>query len=269
MAWTRRLAAAADDRAMTEDDPERRENLVEMARVCYKIAEAKPETFREVVQWIAVFNMASRTYNRDGAGGQLDELLRPYYERDRAAGILTDEDAEFYVFCLLLNDPHYYQIGGPSADGKDQTSRMSYIILEAANKLKSSCNLTIRVWDGMDRGLFRRGVEILLANRLGFPRFSGDKALVEGFMKNGYSAELARSRIAVGCNWMSLPGLEYTREHKRRRRRKDSRRAQGSVEVSRPRRARNGLHGVLQLAFPRLPRAGCEAADKGGCLKCC
>ena len=87
---------------------------------------------------------------------------------------------------------------------------MSYIILEAANKLKSSCNLTIRVWDGMDRGLFRRGVEILLANRLGFPRFSGDKALVEGFMKNGYSAELARRRIAVGCNWMSLPGLEYT-----------------------------------------------------------
>jgi formate C-acetyltransferase len=210
MAWTRHLAAAADDRAMTEDDPERRENLVEMARVCYKIAEAKPETFREVVQWIAVFNMASRTYNRDGAGGQLDELLRPYYERDRAAGILTDEDAEFYVFCLLLNDPHYYQIGGPSADGKDQTSRMSYIILEAANKLKSSCNLTIRVWDGMDRGLFRRGVEVLLANRLGFPRFSGDKALVEGFMKNGYSAELARRRIAVGCNWMSLPGLEYT-----------------------------------------------------------
>ncbi len=210
MEWTRRLAAAAGDRAMTEDDAVRRDNLVEMARICYKIVESKPETFREVVQWLAIFNMASRTYNRDGAGGQLDELLRPYYECDKAAGVLTDEDAEFQVFCLLLNDPHYYQIGGPSADGKDQTSRMSYIILEAAAKLKSSCNLTIRVWDGMDRGLFRRGVEILLANRLGYPRFSGDKALVEGFMKNGYSAALARSRIAVGCNWMSLPGLEYT-----------------------------------------------------------
>ena len=147
-----------------------------MARVCYRVAETPPATFREVVQWIAIFNMASRTYNRDGAGGQLDELLRPYWERDKAAGILTDEDAEFYVFCLLLNDPHYYQIGGPDAEGRDQTSRMSYIILEAAAKLKSSCNLTIRVWDGMDRGLFRRGVEILLANRLGYPRFSGDKA---------------------------------------------------------------------------------------------
>ena len=210
MTWTHRLAAAADDRAMTEDDPVRRANLMEMARVCNKIADAKPDTFREAVQWIAIFNMASRTYNRDGAGGQLDEMLRPYYERDKAAGVLTDDDAEFLCFCLLLNDPHYYQIGGPAGDGTDQTSRMSYIILEAAAKLKSSCNLTIRVWDGMDRDLFRRGVEILLANRLGYPRFSGDKALVEGFMKNGYSAELARKRIAVGCNWMSLPGLEYT-----------------------------------------------------------
>lgn len=208
--WIRRLSEAAADRSMTEADGERRANLVQMARTCRAIVDAKPTTFREAVQWIAVFNMASRTYNRDGAGGQLDELLRPYYEADTAAGCLTDDEAEFLCFCLLLNDPHYYQLGGPAPDGRDQTSRMSFIILEAAAKLKSSCNLTIRVWDGMDRRLYRRGVEILLANRLGYPRFSGDKALVAGFMKNGYSAELARSRIAVGCNWMSLPGLEYT-----------------------------------------------------------
>ena len=208
--WIRRLGAAAADQSMTEADLERRANLVQMAHACFGIVDARPTTFREAVQWIAVFNMVSRTYNRDGAGGQLDELLRPYYERDTAAGVLTDEEAEFDCFCLLLNDPHYYQLGGPAPDGHDQTSRMSFIILEAAAKLKSSCNLTIRVWDGMDRRLYRRGVEILLANRLGYPRFSGDKALVEGFMRNGYSAELARSRIAVGCNWMSLPGLEYT-----------------------------------------------------------
>jgi len=89
-------------------------------------------------------------------------------------------------------------------------SEISFIILEAAAKIKSSCNITIRVHDGMNRDLFRRGIEILLENKLGYPRFSGDKALVSGFMKNGYSAALARARIATGCNWMSLPGLEYT-----------------------------------------------------------
>ena len=208
--WIRHLAEAARAKAEKETDPDLAANLREMARVNSKIESAPPETLREACQWIAVFNMASRTYNRDGAGGQLDELLRPYYERDKAAGKITDADAEFFIFCLLLNDPHYYQLGGPDEHGKDQTSRISYIILEAAAKLRSSCNLTIRVFDGMDRKLYRRGVEILLENKLGYPRFSGDMALVAGFMKNGYSAELARRRIATGCNWMSLPGLEYT-----------------------------------------------------------
>ena len=154
--------------------------------------------------------MASRTYNRDGAGGQLDEILRPYYERDIAAGRIDDEDAVYYIACLLLNDPHYYQIGGPDPNGKDQTSRISFLILEAAHALKTPCNLTIRVHDRMDEKLFRRGVEILLEDNLGYPRFSGDNALIEGFMRNGYSIELARERIALGCNWMSIPGLEYT-----------------------------------------------------------
>lgn len=208
--WIRHLAQAAEKAVAEEKDPELAENLREMARINYKLADNPPETLREVCQWLAIFNMASRTYNRDGAGGQLDELLRPYYERDKAAGRIDDSDAEYYIFCLLLNDPHYYQLGGPDAEGKDQTSAISYIILNAADKLKSSCNLTIRVFDGMDRGLFRKGVEILLKNKLGYPRFSGDTALVRGFMRNGYDAELARRRIATGCNWMSLPGLEYT-----------------------------------------------------------
>lgn len=66
------------------------------------------------------------------------------------------------------------------------------------------------MFDGLNKDLFRKSVEYLVKNKNGWPRFSGDKALVEGFMKNGFSAQLARRRIAVGCNWMSLPGLEYT-----------------------------------------------------------
>jgi formate C-acetyltransferase len=56
----------------------------------------------------------------------------------------------------------------------------------------------------------RKAVECLVRNKNGWPRFSGDQALVEGFSKNGFPESLARQRIAVGCNWMSLPGLEYT-----------------------------------------------------------
>lgn len=193
-----------------ETAPVKKENLQEMLECNEWLIENPPRNFREVCQWIAWNNMAERIYCRAGAGGQLDELLRPYYEKDLADGCIDREKAIYIIACLLLSDPHYYQIAGPDAAGKDMTSDLSFMILEAAHRLKTSCNLTIRVHDGLDPTLFRRGLEILLEDRKACPRFSGDSALVKGFMRNGYSAELARRRIAVGCNWMSLPGLEYT-----------------------------------------------------------
>ncbi|MFA6714882.1 MAG: pyruvate formate lyase family protein [Victivallales bacterium] len=208
--WIKRTASSSASMARQEPDAERYDNLLRLADINRKLSVEPPATFHEACQWIAWFNMASRTYNRDGAGGQLDELLRPYYEKDLATGRIDREQAIFIIACLLLNDPHYYQLGGPDADGKDQTSELSFMILEAAHMLKSSCNLTIRVFEGMNENLFRRGLEILFADRLGYPRFSGDRALVAGFMKNGYDVATARRRIALGCNWMSLPGLEYT-----------------------------------------------------------
>jgi formate C-acetyltransferase len=137
-------------------------------------------------------------------------LLQPFYEADIEAGRIDRETAVYYLACFLINDPIYWQLGGPDAEGKDMTSEISYLILEAGDKINTSLNLTVRVHDGMDDGLMRKAVECLIRNRNGWPRFSGDQALVEGFMKNGFDAAMARRRIAVGCNWMSLPGLEYT-----------------------------------------------------------
>lgn len=208
--WIGRTIAVIDEMAPAESHPLLRENLRAMAETNRAVIGATPRTLREACQWLCWFNMASRTYNRDGAGGQLDELLRPYYERDKAAGIIDDDEARFYIACLLLNDTHYYQLGGPDKNGRDMTSHLSYLILEAADLLNTACNLTIRVHAGMDQRFFLKGVEYLFTNQNGWPRFSGDKALVEGFTRSGFAPELARERIAVGCNWMSLPGLEYT-----------------------------------------------------------
>ena len=137
-AWIRRAAGVCRRMAQVEASLQLRQNLCQMAEMNDWLVENPPRTFREVCQWIAWFNMASRTYNRDGAGGQLDELLRPYYERDTATGQISDEEAIFYIACLLLNDPHYYQLGGPAPDGKDQVSKVSFLVLEAAHLLDSS-----------------------------------------------------------------------------------------------------------------------------------
>lgn len=184
--------------------------LEDLAQVNEAVLENPPATLREACQWIIWYHLASRTYNRDGAGGQIDELLRPYYENDIKAGRIDKDTAVYYLSCFLINDPIYWQLGGPDENGKDQTSEISYLILDAADKINTSLNITVRVHDGLDKGLLHKAVECLVRNKNGWPRFSGDQALVEGFAKNGFPESLARQRIAVGCNWMSLPGLEYT-----------------------------------------------------------
>lgn len=192
-----------------ETRPELRESLEEMLAVNRHIKEGVPRTFYEVCQWVVYFNIASRIYTRDGAGFQLDTLLRPYYERDVAAGVLDDDTARFLLADLLLNDPQYYQLSGVDAAGNDLTCRLSYLVLEAADAINIAANLTVRVHENCDPAFLERAVYYLLKNKNGWPRFCGDKALTEGYRKNGYSLEDANARIAVGCNWMCVPGKEF------------------------------------------------------------
>ncbi|MBQ3866045.1 MAG: formate acetyltransferase [Clostridia bacterium] len=210
IAFLERCAGELLELSRREKNPQLAENLREMARVNARVARGKPETFREAVQWMCWFSMLSRTYNRGSAGGQLDEMLRPYYEKDTAAGRLTDGEAVFYLACLFLQDSRYFQLGGPDENGEDLTSHLSFLALEAADKINIACNLTVRVHDKLSEDFFRKSVEYLFKNRQGWPRYSSDKALTEGFMRCGYPIELARRRVAAGCHWMCIPGMEYT-----------------------------------------------------------
>jgi len=208
--FLKRMAADIYKLAEQENNQTLKSNLYEMSAMNDKLAAAPPESFKEAIQWMCWFSMLSRTYNRGSAGGQLDEMLRPFYEKDTAKGILNDDEAIFYLACLFLQDSRYFQLGGPDAEGNDMTSRVSYLCLEAADKINIACNLTIRVHDKLDEAFFRKSVEYLFKNKQGWPRYSSDTALAEGFMKCGYPLELARKRVAAGCHWMCMPGMEYT-----------------------------------------------------------
>lgn len=192
-----------------EERPEIRKSLEQMKETCENIRLDAPETFREACQWTAFFNCASRIYTRDGAGFQLDGLLYPYYENDVKMGILDDETAKFLIANLLLIDPHYYQISGVDENDKDMTNHLSYLILEAADSIDIACNLTVRVHENCDKEFLKKAVYYLIKNKNGWPRFCNDKALAEGYMRNGTDKKTARERIAVGCNWMCVPGKEF------------------------------------------------------------
>jgi len=207
--WIRRHAEDAREMAAEEENPRFRENLLEMAGVNDRLVDSPPQTFREACQWLVFFQAAAKMYNGSGEWGQMDELLRPFYERDVKAGIIDEDEAIFHIACLLLTESAYIQVGGPDAEGNDRTSPLSFMVLEAIHLLKIPANIAVRVGEGLHPALFRRGIEILLEDKMGFPKFLGDRSVNEGFMRNGYPIELARQRIYAGCHWTAIPGREF------------------------------------------------------------
>lgn len=205
--WIRHHVEKAREMAMVESNEEIRNNLIQIADMNEWLVEGPPRNLREVCQFIGWFQVVDRMWALGGALGQLDELLRPFYEEDKAAGI-DDEEVIWIIASLFFNDTHYSQIGGPAPNGHDVTSPISFLILEAAHRLKIPANLAVRVHEGLDPGLLRRAVKYIIEDGTG-PSFSCSKGLDDGYMKNGVPRSIARMRAKVGCNWTALPGIEY------------------------------------------------------------
>jgi pyruvate-formate lyase len=208
--WIRRYSIEARHLAETEDQPELRQNLLEMAEINARLVELPPATFREACQWILWYQIMARMYNGSGSLGRLDVLLYPYYQKDVTDGRLTGEEAIFHLSCLLLHDTAYSQLGGPDEEGHDVTNPVSYLVLEATHRIKIPANIGVCVGENTPPELLHRGVEIMFEDKLGIPKFLGIDRTVEGFTRNHVSLELSRQRAYSGCHWSAIPGREYT-----------------------------------------------------------
>ncbi len=209
--WMQRTAAEARRLAEAEERPQLRQNLLDMAEMNERLVTDPPQTFREACQWTVWYLIVAQMYNGSGGLGKVDLLLQPYYERDRAAGILTDDEAVLHLACLLLRgDTAYCQLGGPDADGRDVTNDISYLMLEAAHRIRVPASIGVSVGKDVDPGLLRRAVEIQFEDKMGIPKFLGCDTVIEGFAKNGIPIEDARRRAYAGCHWYGIPGKEYT-----------------------------------------------------------
>jgi pyruvate-formate lyase len=201
-------------------------SLHEIADMNEWLIDNPPRTLREATQFLGWFQSIDRMVASGGGLGQIDELLRPFYEADRGRdarsrvsttfdvydGDKLDDYDEQVVWCiasLLFNDTHYSQIGGPTVDGEgDLTSRVSFLVLEAVHRLRIPVNLAVRVHDKLNPELMRVAVQYLFADGTG-PSYSCSGGLDAAYARNGIPIQLARQRAKVGCNWTALPGIEY------------------------------------------------------------
>ena len=94
--WAKRHARLAADMAAKEKDPQRKAELLEIARICNKVPEHPAETFHEAVQSQWFVQMFSRIEQKTGtiiSNGRMDQYFYPYFKKDMDEGRITEEKA--------------------------------------------------------------------------------------------------------------------------------------------------------------------------------
>ena len=153
-----RCAAFAREQAAAARAPERKAELERIAAACKHIESGPPRDFFEALQlvWFSQALLQIESNGHSLSLGRVDQYLHPYYEKDRAAGRLSDEQAMELLECLWLKlasvnkirswshtrfsagGPLYQNvtIGGQTPDGRDATNPLSYLILRSVGETR-------------------------------------------------------------------------------------------------------------------------------------
>ena len=87
--WAKRHSRLAADMAAKEKDPQRKAELLEIARICNKVPEHPAETFHEAVQSQWFVQMFSRIEQKTGtiiSNGRMDQYFYPYLQEGQGRG---------------------------------------------------------------------------------------------------------------------------------------------------------------------------------------
>ena len=224
-----RFAALAADLAQVEQDPARKCELQQIAAACARVPAEPAQTFREAVQafW---FLFLLLNPSPTAAAGRFDQYMHPLYQRDLEAGRITHDEALELLACLRIKDMqlnrvsgannrkknaglakwHNWTIGGQTADGRDATNEITYLVLEAAQMTRIPHHtITLRVHQGTPEPLMLKALEVVRTG-LGMPAFVGDDSYIQFFVGNGVALEEAREYILTGCLDANLPGKSRT-----------------------------------------------------------
>ncbi len=227
--YAQRFAVLAEQRARSETDAVRREELLELARICRRVPAKPARTFREAVQslWFMILMVLPSGVL---SFGRLDQYLQPYYEADLEAGRITEEDALELIEWLRIKDSqivitagrthrskygglakwHNCVIGGQTPDGKDATTPLSYLVLRAARECPAPHpTLTMRVHAGTPDALLHEALR-LIATGIGLPALISDESTIRYLTSQGIPLEDARDYAVAGSLGVNIPGQSRT-----------------------------------------------------------
>jgi formate C-acetyltransferase len=225
--YARRYAALAREMAKTAG-PERKAELEKMADICEWVPANPARTFWEALQtlWFCHLFVYMDCKESGISPGRVDQYLYPYYQKDIEEGRITREEAIELLELLRCKYSSYRTLeeatlsyrgageanwfncilGGQTPDGRDATNEMSYLWIEAANRVRSPHpTVSVRVHENMNEAFAMKAAE-LCALGLGYPAWFGDRSIIPFLINQGVKPEEARDYAIAGCTITCVPG---------------------------------------------------------------
>lgn len=221
--YAARHANKLEELAAQEANPKRKEELLEMARICRKVPAHAPKTVHEALQhyWFIHLGVVTELNPWDSFNpGRLDQSLYPIYKKEMEQGTTTREQVyevlqSFWVkfnnhpsppkvgvtaeesntytdFCLI-------NVGGVKEDGSDGVNEMSYILLDVIREMRLlQPSSMIQVSKKNPDKFIRKAVDIIKTG-FGQPSVFNTDALVQEMLRAGKDVKDARNGGCSGC----------------------------------------------------------------------
>jgi pyruvate formate-lyase/glycerol dehydratase family glycyl radical enzyme len=230
--FAERHAERATALAAGESDPRRRDELLEIARVCEWVPAHAPRTLHEAIQyyWFVHLGVTTELNTWDAfSPGRLDQHLLPFYQRGLADGTLTRASAEELLQCLWIkfnNQPAppkvgvtaaesgtytdfaQVNLGGTRPDGGDGVNDLTFLILDVVEEMRLlQPSATAQVTAQAPDAFLERSARIIRTG-YGQPSVFNHDLIVRELVRQGKRVEDARTGGSSGCVEVGAFGKE-------------------------------------------------------------
>jgi len=226
------LSREAYRMAESEQDPDRKKNLLTMGDICSQVPARPARNFREAVNalWLTQIGLHAENINMAMSPGRLDQVLFPFYEKDRTEGKLSVQDALEICCCLWLKiadntnlvpeaaeklwggagSTPAVTLGGVDSQGNDAVNDLSYIFLKVTELMKlRDPSVNARYHYEQNPLAFRKRVSEVIVNTRAIPAIHNDVTDIATLVNQGLSPEHARDYAIVGCVELASTGRDY------------------------------------------------------------
>ncbi|MDO5135376.1 MAG: glycyl radical protein [Eubacteriales bacterium] len=223
-----RYSRLASEMAEKETDQKRKEELMEISRICAKVPYEPAGSFKEAIQsvWFIQLILQIESNGHSLSYGRFDQYMYPYYKSDLEKGMIGKEGALELLTCLWIKtltvnkvrsqahtlssagSPMYQNvtIGGQTTDKKDAVNPLSFLVLQSVAQTRlTQPNLTVRYHKNLNKEFFDECIEVM---KLGFgmPALNNDEIIIPSFINWGVKEEDAYNYSAIGCVETAVPG---------------------------------------------------------------